>query len=718
MRGLNRRFWSCLAGIAACFAVAPVAVSAPGFPSFDELRESLIAGRVQPNAPWRSTLASTRGGPWREGPLGLHVEGGTGERWWIPKDAPATVEDGIVRFRVVPGDRPELGLLFRVEEDAQGATLSGYELQLAGKDLALRRWDRGLARGLGPSATLRRRAPAAPLEVIVFLVGPQLTALVFDGESFEQLAVLSAYETTYAVGRVGLRIGEAALRGTTLTLLSTMTTTAAHLVPPPNKQGPLYGPQRGPGTTPLGPERYVWIAASDLAFVPPDLATRSLGPAPLPLLSSSSPADAVVLHVDALGLERLRRAGVSPLAIDGDVPWKTLDPELRAALGSNAPMFPAGAPYPGHYKDPAMVESLLRSFHEQYPQQTALIDLGRTHLGRTLWALKISDYPFDDDGEPRVLLHAGDRGDHPLSVEVALDAIHTLLTSYGRDPKATAWVDGLEIFVLPLLNPDGAAMFIHESRSAGHKNARDSNHDGVHDPYEGVNVSRNFPGVHQSPRHAADPNHAGPHGGSEPETEAFMELAREQRFVASLGLSGVSARKPSICAEAAGPIGEAFVAALAAASTFARECPPDSSHGGAAWIARTWGTAALSVAGLPPTPPKRARDQVLDTARPLWKAFLSHVLGSPRVLGTVRSSAGSPVEATLEIEGDAWPSDPDGGTFDRLLPRRGRFTLRATASGYAPAEVLLDVGSDPARLEIVLVDDPAAAPPRDASAPE
>ena len=124
--------------------------------------------------------------------------------------------------------------------------------------------------------------------------------------------------------------------------------------------------------------------------------------------------------------------------------------------------------------------------------------------------------------------------------ELAMRFLDVLLDGYGTDPDITWLVEQHEIWVLPLVNPDGHRM-VEKGAEAGHgsrpwrwrKNARAGAScswppaDG--DSF-GVDLNRNFPyrwGLLEGVGGAGDPcnsHYRGIQGGSEPETQALMSL--------------------------------------------------------------------------------------------------------------------------------------------------------------------------------------------------
>lgn len=97
---------------------------------------------------------------------------------------------------------------------------------------------------------------------------------------------------------------------------------------------------------------------------------------------------------------------------------------------------------------------------------------GQSVQGRDIFALRISDNVQVEEDEPEVVFWANIHGDEYTSGEIAYRWAMELLDAYGVDPALTGYVDDLEIWVIPLLNPDG-----HENGTRENFNGVDLNRD-------------------------------------------------------------------------------------------------------------------------------------------------------------------------------------------------------------------------------------------------
>ena len=213
------------------------------------------------------------------------------------------------------------------------------------------------------------------------------------------------------------------------------------------------------------------------------------------------------------------------------------------------PQFCAPAPEPGlgainitnGYHDEEAIAALLTDFATNFPALAQKIQIGATTLGRPIWALKISDNVATEEPEPRVVIDANIHSREFAPPEVALDVIWQLLYGYTNNATFASWVDGMEIYVIPCLNPDGR-YFCDTVSTSWRKNGRDNNRSGTWTyPADGVDLNRNsafFWGSDDdgSTSYAADDTYRGPYAASEPEIQAYDAFLQRVRPAFTLTL--------------------------------------------------------------------------------------------------------------------------------------------------------------------------------------
>ncbi len=188
-----------------------------------------------------------------------------------------------------------------------------------------------------------------------------------------------------------------------------------------------------------------------------------------------------------------------------------------------APAAPAAGGLNGDYHSSLELETELRLLEAAYPQIARLREIGRSLEGRPIYGLKISDNPALDENEPAVVFLGCHHAREWISVEVPLLLGRRLLENYSTDPGVRALVDGGEIWVVPLVNPDGLEYSIHVYRY-WRKNRR-ANSDGSF----GVDLNRNYGYMWGYDNAGSSPVpssniYRGTAAFSEPETDAVRRL--------------------------------------------------------------------------------------------------------------------------------------------------------------------------------------------------
>ena len=148
-------------------------------------------------------------------------------------------------------------------------------------------------------------------------------------------------------------------------------------------------------------------------------------------------------------------------------------------------------------------------------------NIGSSVEGRDILAVRVSDNPALDEYEPAVIFVGLHHANEWISLEVTYYIGQYLVDNYAVDPEVQALVDGGEIWMIPLLNPDGHQYAVDTNRF-WRKNRAD-NGDGTW----GVDLNRNYETGWGGPGSSGDGSHPwyrGPAPFSEPETQAFRDF--------------------------------------------------------------------------------------------------------------------------------------------------------------------------------------------------
>lgn len=97
----------------------------------------------------------------------------------------------------------------------------------------------------------------------------------------------------------------------------------------------------------------------------------------------------------------------------------------------------------------------LAQYASDYPDLCRVSSAGQSIQGRELWWIKITDNPGVREPEPLMKYISTMHGDEPVGTEVMMDLIKRLLTEYETNDRLRTLVDETEIWIMPLMNPDG-----------------------------------------------------------------------------------------------------------------------------------------------------------------------------------------------------------------------------------------------------------------------
>lgn len=100
-------------------------------------------------------------------------------------------------------------------------------------------------------------------------------------------------------------------------------------------------------------------------------------------------------------------------------------------------------------------DSILKYLNDSYPLLCNLDTIGTSVRGRNIYVLKISDNVGTDEDEPEVFLTSTMHGDETAGYILLLRFASYLLENHDSQGDIKSLVDGLEIWINPLANPDG-----------------------------------------------------------------------------------------------------------------------------------------------------------------------------------------------------------------------------------------------------------------------
>jgi carboxypeptidase T len=149
------------------------------------------------------------------------------------------------------------------------------------------------------------------------------------------------------------------------------------------------------------------------------------------------------------------------------------------------------------YHNYAEMSAFLDDVVAAHPGIADKFSLGQSYQGRQIWALKISDGVASDEDEPEVLFMSMAHAREWLSLEENLRIIELLTDNYSANPntqleqRVADIVNGLEIYVVPMVNPDGAEYDISNPDN-GFKNWRKNRQPVGSGVQPGIDLNRNY----------------------------------------------------------------------------------------------------------------------------------------------------------------------------------------------------------------------------------
>jgi carboxypeptidase T len=124
----------------------------------------------------------------------------------------------------------------------------------------------------------------------------------------------------------------------------------------------------------------------------------------------------------------------------------------RRGARARASAFPAAD---SAYHDYGETVAQINSVVAAYPSLVQRVTLGNSYEGRPVYALKVSDNVAVDEAEPEVMFTANQHAREHLTVEMALYLLGELTSKYSSDARIRNAVDTREIWIVPMVNPDG-----------------------------------------------------------------------------------------------------------------------------------------------------------------------------------------------------------------------------------------------------------------------
>jgi hypothetical protein len=339
----------------------------------------------------------------------------------------------------------------------------------------------------------------------------------------------------------------------------------------------------------------------------------------------------------------------------------------------------------GYRYNEAIGDSML-IWQNRHPSICKRLQIGTSVQGRPMWALKITDSVEVEEAEPEVKLISTMHGDEVTGMEMEMLLIENILKGYAAENDTMRFlVDNTELYIMPLMNPDGMA---NNSRY----NAN------------GYDLNRNFP---EGTYYDADSVNA----AVLPEIDAIIKWTKEHNFVLSTNYHGGALVANYLYDKDFGVPNYSYAACpddphvtWMAYNYSVRNSPmfngsfTDGITNGCVWYTIDGGMQDWNYRY------HNCLDITLEISNTKWPAYsaipgfwadnreaMMWYLSAAHkgIFGTVTDSVtGEPLNATIEIAGISkqYFTDPDIGDYYRIL-KSGTYTMTVSAENYNPQTI-------------------------------
>lgn len=152
----------------------------------------------------------------------------------------------------------------------------------------------------------------------------------------------------------------------------------------------------------------------------------------------------VSVYVNEKEEAQLKAAGVQVVPV--------LNEGLRARLWDGL-----GITEPSGWPTYAQYQTRLQTIATSYPAIARVVSIGKSVQTRDILCIEITDNPYNEEDEPEVKFSSSIHGDEVTGMEMSLRLAEYLTSNYATDATVSQMVNGMDIWLCPMHNPDGYA---------------------------------------------------------------------------------------------------------------------------------------------------------------------------------------------------------------------------------------------------------------------
>jgi murein tripeptide amidase MpaA len=193
---------------------------------------------------------------------------------------------------------------------------------------------------------------------------------------------------------------------------------------------------------------------------------------------------------------------------------------------------PADFPsYDSGYHTYAEMVTEINAAQTAHPDIVQVRSIGKSYQGRDIWVAKVSDNVGTDENEPEVMFDSMTHAREHLSLEQDLALLRWLTDGYGTDSRITDIVNTREIWIVFMVNPDGAE---YDLTGSPYRSWRKNRQPNAGTTAIGTDVNRNY-GYHWaccggSSSSKSSPTYHGSAAFSTPEARVIRDFMASRRI--------------------------------------------------------------------------------------------------------------------------------------------------------------------------------------------
>ncbi|MBI1859749.1 MAG: zinc carboxypeptidase [Deltaproteobacteria bacterium] len=184
------------------------------------------------------------------------------------------------------------------------------------------------------------------------------------------------------------------------------------------------------------------------------------------------------------------------------------------------------------YHTYAQTNDELDALVKEFPGLVQKVTIGKSLEGRAMNGVRISSSSLQDSLPTAIFVGCHHAREH-LSVEVPLRLARHLAANYSKDGRIKGLLDSREVWIVPMVNPDGAEYDISTGSYKWWRKNRKNNGNSTY----GVDLNRNYGAYWGGEGSSGSPSsdtYRGTSAFSEPETQAVRDFVRARKHATVL----------------------------------------------------------------------------------------------------------------------------------------------------------------------------------------